>query len=50
MSLKQIEKKEQVIKKTNQRDYKKYGWKNIAIKIKENDLILFNRQLEKLGF
>ncbi len=49
MFLKQIEKKE-VIEKTKQRDYKKYGWKNIAIKLKENDLILFNRQLEKLGF
>lgn len=35
MSLKQLEKKEQGIEKTKQQDYKKYGWKNIAIKIKE---------------
>jgi hypothetical protein len=35
MSLKQIKKEEQVIEKTKPRDYKKYGWKNIAIKIKK---------------
>jgi len=35
---------------SKKKDYKRYGWKNIAIKIKENDLILFNRQLDKLGF
>ncbi|MFY9871526.1 MAG: hypothetical protein WAK17_17565 [Candidatus Nitrosopolaris sp.] len=26
--------------------YKRYGWKNVAIKIKENDLITLNRQLD----
>ena len=39
MSSKQIEEKQQLIKNTKQRDYKRYGWKNVAIKIKENDLI-----------
>ena len=50
MVLKQIEDKQQLIENTKQRDYKRYGWKNVAIKIKENDIILFNRQLDKLGF
>jgi hypothetical protein len=35
---------------SNKNDYKKYGWKNIAVKIKENDLVLLNRQLDKLGY
>jgi hypothetical protein len=30
--------------------YKKYGWKNVAIKVKENDLITLNRQLDRLGY
>jgi hypothetical protein len=30
--------------------YKKYGWKNVAIKVKENDLIALNRQLDRLGY
>ena len=30
--------------------YKKYGWKNVAVKIKENDLVLLNRQLGRLGY
>jgi hypothetical protein len=32
------------------RNYKKYGWKNVAVKIKENDLIVMNRQLGRLGY
>ena len=50
MSLKQIEEKQQLIENSKQKDYKNYGWKNVAIKIKERDQILFNRQLDKLGF
>jgi hypothetical protein len=48
MVLQQIEKKDPNIKNNN--NYKKYGWKNIAVKIKENDLMLLNRQLDRLGF
>ena len=29
---------------------KRYGWKNVAIKFKENDLITLNRQLDRLGY
>jgi hypothetical protein len=29
---------------------KKYGWKNVAIKVKENGLIPLNRQLDRLGY
>jgi hypothetical protein len=48
---KQIEKKESAITNINNKnDYKKYGWKNIAVKIKENDLVLLNRQLDRLGY
>lgn len=32
------------------KDYKKYGWKNVAVKIRENDLINLNRQLGRLGY
>ena len=32
------------------RNYKKYGWKNVAVKIKENDVIVINRQLGRLGY
>jgi hypothetical protein len=35
---------------TNNIGYKKYGWKNVAIKVKENDLIALNRQLDRLGY
>src|ERR687897_578164 len=50
MVLDQLEKKESTISNiSNKNDYKKYGWKNIAVKIKENDLILLNRQLDRLG-
>ena len=49
MPLRQIDEEQQKFE-SNKKDYKRYGWKNIAIKIKENDLILFNRQLNKLGF
>ena len=31
-------------------NYKKYGWKNVSIKVKENDLIALNRQLDRLGY
>jgi len=31
-------------------NYKKYGWKNVAIKVKETDLISLNRQLQRLGY
>ena len=37
-------------KKQSNDDYKKYGWKNVAIKVKENDLIALNRQLDRLGY
>jgi hypothetical protein len=40
MSLRQIDKRQQLIENTHKKDYKGYGWKNVAIKIKENDLIL----------
>lgn len=30
--------------------YKKYGWKNVAVKIRENDLVILNRQLGRLGY
>jgi hypothetical protein len=49
--LEQIEKKEFTTTNINNKnDYKKYGWKNIAVKIKENDLVLLNRQLDRLGY
>ena len=35
---------------SNNINYKKYGWKNVAIKVKENDLIAMNRQLDRLGY
>src|ERR687897_1634923 len=51
MVLDQLEKKESTISNiSNKNDYKKYGWKNIAVKIKENDLVLLNRQLDRLGY
>jgi hypothetical protein len=37
-------------KQSNDIGYKKYGWKNVAIKVKENDLIALNRQLDRLGY
>jgi hypothetical protein len=47
MELGQIE---QLKKRRNDIGYKKYGWKNVAIKVKENDLIALNRQLDRLGY
>jgi hypothetical protein len=47
MNIKQIQ---QPNKPSNNIDYKKYGWKNVAIKVKENDLIAMNRQLDRLGY
>jgi Archaeal phage integrase len=46
---------EQVHQQKDQQDnnkigYKRYGWKNVAIKVKENDLIALNRQLDRLGY
>lgn len=46
--LEQLDKKE--MESANKNNYKKYGWKNVAVKIKENDLILLNRQLGRLGY
>src|SRR5215469_12407137 len=37
-------------KRSNVINYKKYGWKNVSIKVKENDLIALNRQLDRLGY
>src|SRR5215469_17974049 len=45
-----IEQIQQPKKPSNNIDYKKYGWKNVAIKVKENDLIAMNRQLDRLGY
>ena len=43
--------KQQTDQKSNSKiGYKKYGWKNVAIKVKENDLIALNRQLDRLGY
>jgi hypothetical protein len=51
MVLEQIEKTGSTTSSiSNKNDYKKYGWKNIAVKIKENDLVLLNRQLDRLGY
>jgi hypothetical protein len=46
---------EQVHQQKDQQDnnkigYKRYGWKNVAIKVKENDLIALNRQLGRLDY
>ena len=38
MPLRQITEEQQKFE-SNKKDYKRYGWKNIAIKIKENDLV-----------
>src|SRR3954465_4625228 len=40
----------QIQQQSNNIGYKKYGWKNVAIKVKENDLIALNRQLDRLGY
>ncbi len=48
MVFEQLERKELHIKPT--KDYKKYGWKNVAVKIRENDLVILNRQLGRLGY
>ena len=51
MVLEQIEKTGSTTSSvSNKNNYRKYGWKNIAVKIKENDLVLLNRQLDRLGY
>jgi len=40
----------QVQQQSNNIGYKKYGWKNVAVKVKDNDLIAMNRQLDRLGY
>ena len=47
MVLEQLETKGAI---NDNRNYKKYGWKNVAVKIKENDVIVMNRQLGRLGY
>jgi hypothetical protein len=47
MEIRQVQ---QPKKQSHNIDYKKYGWKNVAIKVKENDLIALNRQLDRLGY
>jgi hypothetical protein len=48
MDIQQIQQQKE--QQTNNIGYKKYGWKNVAIKVKENDLIALNRQLDRLGY
>jgi hypothetical protein len=48
MVLEPLERKE--LHTNTGKDYKKYGWKNVAVKIRENDLVILNRQLGRLGY
>jgi hypothetical protein len=47
MDIQQIQQQKE--QQTDNIGYKKYGWKNVAIKVKENDLIALNRQLDRLA-
>jgi len=48
MVFEQLERRE--LNSNTSKDYKKYGWKNVAVKIRENDLVILNRQLGRLGY
>jgi hypothetical protein len=48
MVLEALERKE--LQSAGKSAYKNYGWKNVAVKIKEKDLTLLSRELDRLGY